>query len=169
VSGPGAAAGPGSGPGAEAYRPFRPRRGRRVALTLAALSVAGSLLLAIVGPEGDLGWKTPDRVTLFLFGCAVAALLWRYASLSAVPSEQGLVVRNLMLSRTLTWAQIVQVHLVLGAPWVTLDLADGDDLAVMAIQKADGDFGRAEAQRLAALVDAHSATEPPYRSDDQPS
>jgi hypothetical protein len=86
--------------------------------------------------------------------------MWRYASLSAVPSDSGLRVRNLLTTRALDWAEIVEVHLVVGAPWVTLDLDDGDTLAVMAIQKADGSFGRAEASRLAALVAAHAGAEP---------
>ena len=47
------------------------------------------------------------------------------------------------------------------AKYLTLDLDDGDTLAVMAIQKADGERGRAEASRLAGLVAAHAAPEPP--------
>ena len=45
---------------------------------------------------------------------------------------------------------------------MSLDLDDGDTLAVMAIQRADAEFGRAEAGRLAALVQAlgPSATSP---------
>ena len=46
-----------------------------------------------------------------------------------------------------------------GEPWVTLDLADGDTLAVMAIQRADGEDAVAEARRLATLVDVHSRTD----------
>jgi Bacterial PH domain len=41
-----------------------------------------------------------------------------------------------------------------GDPWVTLDLDDTDTVAVMAIQKADGEWGRREASRLAALIQA---------------
>jgi hypothetical protein len=41
-----------------------------------------------------------------------------------------------------------------GEPWVSLDLDDGDTLAVMAIQKADGEVSGREASRLAALVQA---------------
>ena len=33
-----------------------------------------------------------------------------------------------------------------------LDLSDGTTLAVMAIQSADGEYGRREASRLAALI-----------------
>jgi hypothetical protein len=89
-------------------------------------------------------------------GLAVAAGLWRFASIRAVPSHAGLQIRNLVTTRTLVWAQIMSMQFGGGAPWVTLDLDDTDTVAVMAIQKADGAFGQAEAARLAALVQVHS-------------
>jgi hypothetical protein len=138
-------------------RTFRPRRARAVATTVAVVSI---LLFGAIGafvPDAEPG----DRIGIATFGLAVAWLMWRYASLSAAPGPQGLVVRNLMTTRTLAWAEIVGVHLQVGAPWVSLDLDDGDTLAVMAIQKADGEHGRAEASRLARLVDAHAGPEPP--------
>ena len=138
-------------------RPFRPRRARVVALSVAVVSV---LLFGTVGALVP-GAGAPDRVGIAAFGVAVAWLMWRYASLAAVPTDTGLRVRNLLLTRSLEWAEIVGVHLVVGAPWVTLDLDDGDTIAVMAVQKADGEFGRAEASRLAGLVADHAAPEPP--------
>lgn len=135
---------------------FRPRRARLVAVSVAVVSVLLFGGLAAVVPSAGAG----DRIGIAAFGLAIAWFMWRYASLAAVPSEAGLRVRNLLTTRSLDWAEIVAVHLVVGAPWVTLDLADGDTLAVMAIQKADGAAGRAEASRLAALVTAHAAAEP---------
>jgi hypothetical protein len=138
-------------------RPFRPRRARVVALSVALVA------LLLFGAVGALvpGAAAPDRLGIAGFGVAVAWLMWRYASLAAVPSERGLRVRNLLTTRSLEWAEIVDVHLLAGAPWVTLDLDDGDTIAVMAVQKADGEFGRAEASRLAGLVADHAAPEPP--------
>jgi hypothetical protein len=90
----------------------------------------------------------------FGLGVAIAVVAWRYASIRAVPSRDGLLVRNLVLSRTLTWPEIIGVQFGGGEPWVSLDLDDGDTLAVMAIQRADGDVSGREASRLAALVQA---------------
>jgi hypothetical protein len=42
---------------------------------------------------------------------------------------------------------------------VQLDLADGDTLAVMGIQRADGAFAESEARRLATLVALHTTTQ----------
>ena len=41
-----------------------------------------------------------------------------------------------MTTGRLTWAQVLRVQFGDGAPWVTLDLDDTDQLAVMAIQRA---------------------------------
>ena len=143
--------------GGSAYRPFVPVRGRRVALATAVVSVVMFGVLAVVVPAAyQPGGSLPDSLALFGFGVAVAALMWRYASLRAVPSERGLLVRNLASTRSLEWAEIVAVRFSGGDPWVTLDLDDGETLAVMAIQKADGAHARAEAGRLAALVQARS-------------
>jgi hypothetical protein len=137
-------------------KPFRPRRARLVAVSVGLLSLVIFGGLAVAVPSAG----APDRLGIGAFGVAVAWFMWRYASLAAVPSAERLVVRNLLTTRSLEWAEVVEVHLVTGAPWVTLDLDDGDTLAVMAIQKADGAYGRAEASRLAALVAAHSGSEP---------
>jgi hypothetical protein len=130
---------------------------------MAVLSVVifsvGALSLPRVDPLFG-GWGVIDRLLLVSCGLAVAAALWRFASIRAVPSTRGLVVRNLLTTRTLEWAQIIRVQFGGGAPWVSVDLDDTDIVAVMAIQKADGALGRAEAARLAALVQVHSRPQP---------
>jgi len=121
---------------------------------------------AISLPQGDPlfgGWTIIDRLALELIGVAVAVVMWRFASIRAVPSREGLVVRNLFTTRRLSWAQIVRVQFGGGAPWVTLDLDDTDTVAVMAIQKADGAISRAEAGRLSALVQVHGERQEPRR------
>ena len=125
---------------------------------MAVLSVlvfaGGAISLPWVDPLYG-GWGVVDRLLLAFCGLAVAALLWRYASIRALPSTQGLVIYNLIITRKLEWAQIVRVQFGGGAPWVSVDLDDTDTVAIMAIQKADGAFGKAEAARLAALVQVH--------------
>ena len=147
----------------DAYAVFRPRRGRQVAMVMAMLSLViftgGAISLPGVDPLYG-GWDLLDRLFLVLCGVAVAAALWRYASIRAIPSTQGLVLRNLITTRKLEWSQIVRVQFGGGAPWVSVDLDDTDIVAVMAIQKADAAFGRAEAARLTALVQVHSQPRP---------
>lgn len=139
------------------YRAFRPRRGVIVARVTAVATLAAFVVLALVIPgEGRFGWGALDRVLLVLFGLAGAAFVWRYSQLRAIPSPTGLKVVNLVRTHDLEWAQILGVAFSGGAPWAVLELTDTDEISVMAIQRADGEYGRAEAARLAALVEHHS-------------
>jgi PH (Pleckstrin Homology) domain-containing protein len=143
---------------AQLHAPFRSRRGRVMALSAAVLQAAILVLVAVILPWGGanaVGWY--DRVAFLVLAALVGWFLLRLGLVSAVPSEEGLVVRNILLTRHLTWADIEGVHFGGGAAWATLDLADGDTLAVMAIQRADGEFGTAEARRLATLQAVHES------------
>ncbi|HEU4999268.1 MAG TPA: PH domain-containing protein [Lapillicoccus sp.] len=138
----------------EDFRPFRSRRGRLVATVMAVLSLVVFVTVAVLLPSnaGLTTWQPADRALVVGLGVIIALVCWRYASIRAVPSLDGLVVRNLVVTRTVAWAQVIDVEFGDGAPWVTLELDDTDTLAVMAIQRADGPAAMAEAQRLATLV-----------------
>lgn len=147
------------------YAVFRPRGGRYVALVAAAVSVVLFVIVAITvpGPQGSFGgWALGDRLLLVALGLLIAFVLWRFATIKAVPTPEGLLVRNLATRRQLEWAEIVAVQFSGGAPWLSLDLADADTVAVMAVQKADGAFARAEASRLSALVQVNSSPRRPH-------
>ena len=75
-------------------------------------------------------------------------------------SRVDLTIRNLFLTRRISWRDVADMRFEGGDPWVTIELTDTDTLAVMAIQKADAGYGRAEAGRLAALVQALGPTPP---------
>lgn len=145
---------PNRAPADAAYAVFRPVRARRVAWGMAVVFLAAMTVLALVVPGAGL-W---DRVGFVVTGLLVAWFLSRQAGVRAVPSPEGLVVRNLFLSRTLEWPQVVSVRFGPDTPWVQLDLADGDTLSVMAIQRSDGQRADGEARRLAALVARGSRT-----------
>ena len=147
--------------GSDPYAVVRPRRGRRVAIGfgVASLLVFGGLAV-LIPATGSRGWGVVDSAGMVGFGLAIAALMWRFATLRAVPSRDGVVVRNVLLTRSLSWDEIARVRFGGGDPWVTLDLVDGEQLAVMGVQKSDGAFGRAEASRLTALLQVHSGNRP---------
>jgi len=139
---------------------IRPYTSRRVAIGVGAAELFAMVILAVVVTgEGPLGFKWYDRILLVLVGAVVFYGLWRFASVQARPSEQGLLVRNLVEVRELEWPEIVNVRFGGGAPWGVLDLSDGGTLNVMALQRSDGRRGAEQATRLATLVALHSRTE----------
>ena len=129
---------------------LRPRRGRVMPLVMATIALVVTAGVAL--GMGGAGWSGGDQLALFGLGAGLAAFLGRYASIRAVGDDVGLTVRNLLITRTVSWEEIVEVRFPDGAPWVSLELTDTDELAVMAIQRADGDDAKVEARRLAELV-----------------
>ncbi|MBT0995157.1 PH domain-containing protein [Cellulomonas sp. DKR-3] len=138
-------------PADPALRPFRPHLARIVAWALVVLVLAATGVLVALMPD----LTALDRTGFVLLGLLIAWFCWRQASVAAVPDERGLTVRNLLVTTHLQWEQIVSVRFG-DRPWVQLDLADGDTLAVMGVQRADGERANAEARRLATLVAARS-------------
>jgi len=134
--------------------PFRPRLARVVALGLALLVVVATAALVVLMPE----LATLDVSGVVVLAVAIVWFCWRQASVAAVPDATGLTVRNLLVTTRLTWPQVVAVRLG-DRPWVQLDLADGDTLAVMGIQRADGERALTEARRLSTLVAQLSRTD----------
>lgn len=131
---------------------FAPRRGKVVPAVLAVAALVIFLGVAILVPEK---YQLVDRIVFFGMGLSIAALLLRYVTIRAVPREDGLWVRNIGAGQLVPWSEIEAVRFSDGMPWVRLDLADGDEQAVMAIQRADGHRSVEEAQRLADLIAAH--------------
>ncbi|WP_245993312.1 PH domain-containing protein [Xylanimonas allomyrinae] len=115
------------------------------------LAVGGSLFVGFAS-RTSLATTAVNRWSFVGLAACAAALLWRLGGVRATPSPQRLVVRNILRTRRLDWPQIVAVRMSLSDPWVMLDLADGTTQPVMAVQRADGKRGIAEAGRLAALV-----------------
>lgn len=144
-------------PGAVPESAFRPRRARVVGLAFAVgilvVMIGMSVLLAF-SPQS--GWTGQDTVSAVVFAVLLAAVLVRLVAVRARVTADGLEVRNVVFTRRVAWGAVVAVRFGGAEPWLTLDLDDGENLAVMAVQRADGEFARTEALRLARLVEAHA-------------
>ncbi|MBX9398915.1 PH domain-containing protein [Streptomyces sp. TRM72054] len=132
---------------------FRPGRTRAVLLSAAgAVFVVVStiaLLLDRLGPG--------ERISFVLTAAMLSAVALLLARPKVVADETGVTVVNFASTRRLEWAQIVQVHLRVGDPWVFLDLSDGTSLAAIGIQPGIAKAQAvADARTLRALVEARS-------------
>lgn len=132
---------------------FRPLWARRVIYPLAAVVVASVAALAVVMPQ----WEVYDRVALVGFGLVIAAFLCRLAAVRVETDEAGLTVVNFLTRRRLDWAEVIDVRLGPGDPWLVLDVSDGTTLAAMGIQGSDGDYAREQARTLGRLIAAGTA------------
>ncbi len=139
---------------------FRPLWATLAAGVVGTMFVAGTLFVGFtaVGPGAG---GAASRLAFTGLAVAAGVLAWRLGGVFARPSQHELVVRNVIRTQRLEWPQIVGVRLMLDDPWVVLDLSDGTTLAVMAIQRSDGQRGMREASRLATLVRARGEAADP--------
>ena len=149
--------------GSESRGPARPvplpHTWRPFGVRLAGTVLGGGLLvvcvLAWVGfdEETQAKFTVFERGTLLFFGL-LAFLLWFALVRSRIVAEdERLVVVNGYRRREFDWRQVVAVRLPPGAPWVTLDLADGTTVSAMGIQGSDGDRARTAVRELRAVVE----------------
>ncbi|WP_245644536.1 PH domain-containing protein [Nocardioides jensenii] len=122
--------------------------------------IAGSIMLLVLcgaawfllDAEVRATFDLFQRVTALLLGVFVGALVHALIRARAVASVEGLLVVNGYKSRFFEWAEIVAIHLPRGAPWATLDLADGTTCAVMALQGTDGARATQAVREIRALL-----------------
>lgn len=136
---------------------FRPGRTRAVLLTAGAaifvVITTVAMLLEKLGPGERLSFIVTAAL---LFG--VLALL---ARVKVVADESGVTVVNIASRRRLDWAEILQVNLRPGDPWVFLNLSDGTSLPVLGIQPGIAKQRAIEdARTLRALAEAHATADP---------
>jgi Bacterial PH domain len=127
---------------------------------LGAVTFVVIAVVALVMPT----FRPVDRVSLIAIGGAVAAALYFFGRCQLRAEPQGLTVVNVLRTTTLDWAEVVDAHMEPGEPWPTLDLADGNTIAAMGIQAADGERGRQAFAQLRSLIAQHGeACEPGAR------
>ncbi|MGA5126365.1 PH domain-containing protein [Streptomyces pseudogriseolus] len=135
---------------------FRPGRTRAVLLT------AGVALFVVVSLIGLLlnGLGPGERISFVFTAALLAGVLFLLARPKVVADEAGVTVVNIVHRRRLEWAEILQVNLRSGDPWVFLDLSDGTSLPALGIQPGIArQRAVADARALRALAEAHSAAE----------
>ncbi|WP_432547065.1 PH domain-containing protein [Kineococcus sp. SYSU DK004] len=142
--------------------PFRPRRARIAGYAVAVLVVVTMVVISLaLGTSPDSGWTVVDTLSALVFAALVAGGLVRLVGVRALPTDEALVVRNVLYTTRVDWGAVIAVRFGGADPWLTLDLDDGQNLAVMAVQRADGAHAQAEAERLARLVRSRAPQPPP--------
>lgn len=141
----------------ELPRTWRPLGPRVVGITITVL-LAVICVVTWVGFDDETRARFSffQRATLIFFGLLFCVLMHALIRSRAVALPDRLVVVNGYRRHEYQWPQIVAARLPPGAPWVTLDLADGETSAVLGIQASDGARARAALRELRALVAAAS-------------
>ncbi|HEY1966748.1 MAG TPA: PH domain-containing protein [Pseudonocardia sp.] len=135
----------------------RPYRARWVAWIAAAVLIGIMTTVAMLLRSVSTGvyFHTDDQVAMVLLGVlmAVAILVPAHAVVHA--DADGVRVRNLLITRTLAWSDILEVGFPPGARWARLELPYDEYLPVSAIQLVDGQRAVRAMDRLRALHAGH--------------
>jgi len=138
------------------WRPLGPR--------VVGIAIASGLVVILAfswfgfDDETRAKFTTFQRGTLLALGLLAGSVLYALIRSRAEAHADRLVVVNGYRRREFEWAEIIAVHLPPGAPWVTLDLADGETASVMGIQGSDGDRAREAVRQLRLIVQRQSMT-----------
>ena len=136
---------------------FRPTRTRIV------LIGAGLVILVVITSIAWLLEVSPgERLSFVITALLCFGVLLLLSRPKVTADQDGVTVVNLTTRRRLEWAEIIQVNLRPGDPWVLLDLADGTTLPAMGIQPG---IAKQQAIRdvrvLRRLAETHGTGVPP--------
>ena len=137
---------------------FRPGRTRAV-----LLSAGVAIFVVITTVAFLLEQLSPGERLSFIFTAALlAGVLALLARVKVVADEAGVTVVNIVSRRRLEWAEIVQVNLRPGDPWVFLNLSDDTSLPALGIQPGIAkERAIADARALRGLAEARSTRDLP--------
>jgi hypothetical protein len=150
--------------------PSLPHTWRPLGVRLAVLFFGGMLAVVCVAGWVAVGSDVRGKVTIyqeatpFLFVAMGVAVAWALYRCRVTATSQGLEVVNGYRTHYYEWPEVLAVHMPPGAPWPTLDLADGTSRPTFGIQSSDGDRARQAVRELRVLV-ARIADESLQRPD----
>ena len=134
-----------------------PRRLRLVTALLAALVVTVLTVVAVLLKSSTTGvvvFQTSDQVAMVGLGLVLGAAVLAVGRPRVDADADGIRVRNIVGSHTLPWQVVRAVQFDQHSPWVTLLLADDDELSVLAVQAADRERAVHAVEGLRALLAA---------------
>ena len=143
---------------------IRPRKVRRVCWVLAPsvaalFAVLGTLLGGPTGADTEAIFRPGDQAAMVVLGLLAGAAILVFTRPKVVADEQHIKIQNVVGGYDLPWSVVRRVRFDKGNPWVSLELADDEVVAVMAVQAADKEHAVAGARQLRALLAAaHAAT-----------
>jgi hypothetical protein len=139
--------------GTDAVVVVRPRKVLIAAWVGAVVTVVLFTVIAVLLRNSPTGvfFRLADQVALVLMGLFVAAGVLLLARPRVRADAEGIEVRNILLTRRLSWDVVERVAFPDGASWARLDLPDDEYMSVLAIQAVDGRYAVDGITRVRAM------------------
>jgi hypothetical protein len=137
-----------------------PRRLRLITALAAAGLVAVMTVVAVLlksSTTGVVAFHTSDQVAMVGLGLAMGAGVLLIGRSRVDADADGVRVRNVVINHEVPWSVVRSVRFDEHSPWATLLLTNDDELAVSAVQAADGERALVAVRGLRALLADHQA------------
>ncbi len=103
--------------------------------------------------EGGGAIHPADQVAMIGLGLIGGAVILVFLRLRVRADEHGIEVRNVASTHRLPWGVVMDISVPHRVQWATLELADDEEIAVMAIQRTDRQRAVAAVKHLRALLE----------------
>ena len=145
-----------------------PRRLRVMTALMAGALVVAMTVVAILlksSTTGVVSFHTSDQVAMVGLGLAMGAGVLLVGRSRVDADAEGVRVRNVVMNHDVPWSMVRAVRFNQHSPWATLLLTNDDELAVSAVQAADGERALLAVRGLRALLADHQARHAVPRED----
>ncbi|NHD17584.1 MULTISPECIES: PH domain-containing protein [Actinopolyspora] len=131
----------------------RPRRVRRVAIPAAAVVLIVCVIAALLLRRTSSGLllTVSDQVSMAGIGAVLAGLILLTVRPRLRADENGVEVRNSILTRQYAWSDVRGISFPAGAGCARLELPDDEYEPITAIQSVDGEHAVRAMRELRAL------------------
>jgi hypothetical protein len=123
-----------------------------VAMVVAALALPSS--------DGVVSYRVSDQVGLAVLGVFLGAGVLALGRSRVDADAEGVRVRNLAVTHQLPWQAVRSVRFDRKSAWATLQLENGDEVSVLAVQAVDRNHALRAVEGLRALHAAARARDP---------
>ncbi|GAA4749533.1 hypothetical protein GCM10023328_35210 [Modestobacter marinus] len=140
-----------------------PRRLRIITALMAAGLVLVMSIVALLLKESTTGvvsFHTSDQVAMVGLGLAMGAGVLLLGRSRVDADDSGVRIRNVVINHEVPWSAVRAVRFDQHSPWASLLLSNDDEVAIGAVQAADGERALAAVRGLRALLADHQARNP---------
>ncbi|MCZ2807440.1 PH domain-containing protein [Modestobacter sp. VKM Ac-2983] len=145
-----------------------PRRLRVITAIMAAGLVIVMSVVALLLKESTTGvvsFRTSDQVAMVGLGLAMGAGVLLLGRSRVDADASGVRIRNVVINHEVPWSAVRAVRFDQHSPWASLLLSNDDEVAMGAIQAADGQRALVAVRGLRALLADHRERNPAPRED----
>ena len=140
-----------------------PRRMRLVCALAAAVVTAAMVVVGLLLPDSStgvvqFGWA--DQVAIIGIGVCLGLGVLTIGRSRVDADAAGVRVRNVFVRHELPWAAVRSVRFDRHSSWANLQLVNGDEVSLLAVQAADREHAVRAVEGLRALLAAARAAEP---------